>query len=217
MIKRAIDIVTASAGLVVFGIPMALIGTAVWMKMGRPVFYAQPRQGKNGDYFTMYKFRTMTNDVDRHGKLLPDAQRVTPLGWFLRRTSLDELPQLANILKGDMTLIGPRPAYFKVPEQYHERFSVKPGLTGLAQINGRKSCPLEERMAYDLDYIRNRSLTLDLKIAFKTVACVVHGKGTGSLPAAWMRAAQNDNADYAMTGESMKANFRVSAPGKKYE
>lgn len=131
IVKRGMDIVGGAVGTALAAVPMAAVAAGVYLSMGRPVFYVQPRQGKDGQYFNMIKFRSMTNEADTDGNLLPDAQRVTRFGRFIRRTSLDELPQFVNVLKGDMSLVGPRPAYFVVPEEYSERFAVRPGLTGL--------------------------------------------------------------------------------------
>lgn len=207
IVKRGMDIVGGAVGTALAAVPMAAVAAGVYLSMGRPVFYVQPRQGKDGQYFNMIKFRSMTNETDTDGNLLPDAQRVTRFGRFIRRTSLDELPQFVNVLKGDMSLVGPRPAYFKVPGEYSERFAVRPGLTGLAQINGRKDCPLAQRMAYDIDYVRNRSVGMDLKILFQTVAAVASGKGTGAKPGM----AKPENPEYQMTEVSRLANFRANA------
>ncbi len=210
MLKRAMDIAGSCAGLILSALPMAAVSAGVYLSMGRPVFYVQPRQGMNGKYFNMLKFRSMTNATDSEGNLLPDSNRVTRFGRFIRRTSLDELPQFINVLKGDMSLVGPRPAYFYVPEKYNERFSVRPGLTGLAQINGRKDCSLDERMSYDIQYVREKSLMKDVKILFNTVAAVASGKGTGAKPAQDSQGPQ-ENPEYRMTPESRLANFRNNA------
>jgi lipopolysaccharide/colanic/teichoic acid biosynthesis glycosyltransferase len=209
----------AGAGLAVSALPMAAIAAIHKLTMKGPVFYLQPRQGLNGEYFNIYKFKSMTDDRDTAGNLLPDRERITPFGRFLRRTSLDELPQFLNILKGDMSLIGPRPAYFHVPDRYKDRFLVRPGLTGLAQIRGRKDCSLDERLSADLEYVKVRAespvaaATLDLKIAFNTVSAVVSGKGTG-VKLSGPQAAENP--DYRMTAASQRANAGApfgSSPG----
>jgi sugar transferase EpsL len=148
------------------------VAIAIRIFLGSPIFFTQPRPGKNGKIFYFYKFRTMTNACDLAGKLLPDDLRLTPFGLFLRQTSLDELPQLINILKGEMSFVGPRPLLVKyldryTPEQYR-RHEVKPGITGLAQVNGRNAISWEDKFKLDVWYIDNWTLRLDLKILFLT-------------------------------------------------
>jgi lipopolysaccharide/colanic/teichoic acid biosynthesis glycosyltransferase len=150
-----------------------MIAIAIRRFMGSPIIFAQPRPGQHGKIFCFYKFRTMTNACDLDGNLLPDDQRLTPFGLFLRQTSLDELPQLLNILKGEMSFVGPRPLLVKyldryTPEQSH-RHAVKPGITGLAQINGRNTLRWEEKFQLDVWYVDHWTLWLDLKILFLTV------------------------------------------------
>ncbi len=163
------------AGLIALLIlPVYLIlAIAIRRTMGSPIIFAQPRPGLHGEIFCFYKFRTMTNDCDHDGNLLPDDQRLTPFGLFLRKTSLDELPQLLNILKGEMSFVGPRPLLVKYLDRYtpeqSRRHSVKPGITGLAQINGRNAIRWEEKFQLDVWYIDHWTLWLDLKILFLTV------------------------------------------------
>jgi len=149
--------------------------------MGSPIFFAQPRPGKNGHIFTFYKFRTMTDDLDSEGKLLPDEKRLTAIGQFLRQTSLDELPQLWNVLKGDMSFVGPRPLLVAYLSRYNSeqarRHEVKPGITGWAQVNGRNAISWEEKFKLDVWYVDNWSLWLDLKILFLTVIKVLKRDG----------------------------------------
>jgi len=149
--------------------------------MGSPVIFSQPRGGKKNSTFTFYKFRTMTDQKDSSGKLLSDMERLTPLGEFLRQTSLDELPQLWNVVKGDMSFIGPRPFVAAYLDRYTpaqaRRHDVAPGITGWAQINGRNSITWEEKFKLDLWYIDNWSLWLDLKILFLTVFKIVSKEG----------------------------------------
>jgi lipopolysaccharide/colanic/teichoic acid biosynthesis glycosyltransferase len=165
---------------------MGLVFLGIRWHMGKPVFFRQERPGLNGQLFTMIKFRTMTNACDSEGKLLPDDQRKTPLGIFLRRTSLDELPQLINVLKGDMSLVGPRPLFKQYLPYYTEREStrhlVRPGITGLAQVSGRNFVPWDRRLALDAWYVDRLSLKLDLQIMMKTVIKVVLGSDTNTGP-----------------------------------
>lgn len=163
------------AGLIVLLISPGclLIAIAIRRVMGSPVIFAQPRPGQHGKIFCFYKFRTMTNACDLDGNLLPDDRRLTPFGLFLRKTSLDELPQLLNILKGEMSFVGPRPLLVKYLDRYSpeqaRRHTVKPGITGLAQINGRNAIGWEEKFQLDVWYIDHWTLWLDLKILFLTV------------------------------------------------
>jgi lipopolysaccharide/colanic/teichoic acid biosynthesis glycosyltransferase len=158
-----------------------LIAIAIHQFMGSPVIFAQPRPGKHGKIFCFYKFRTMTNACDLEGNLLPDEQRLTPFGLFLRHTSLDELPQLLNILKGEMSFVGPRPLLVKYLDRYtaeqSRRHGVKPGITGLAQINGRNALRWEEKFELDVWYIDHWTLWLDLKILFLTAWKVIQREG----------------------------------------
>jgi lipopolysaccharide/colanic/teichoic acid biosynthesis glycosyltransferase len=180
-IKYLVDRLLAAIALTLLSPFLAILAIAIYSNMGSPVVFSQLRGGKNNSVFTFYKFRTMTDQRDDDGKLLPDMQRLTPLGEFLRQTSLDELPQLWNVLRGDMSLIGPRPfvaAYLEryTPEQAR-RHAVTPGITGWAQINGRNSISWEEKFQLDLWYIDHWSLWLDLKILLQTVIKVVFKEG----------------------------------------
>lgn len=181
IIKSVFDRVVAAILLLVFSPLILIVAIAVHARMGGSVIFSQPRPGKDEKIFDFYKFRTMTNERDALGNLLPDEQRIIPFGLFLRKTSLDELPQLWNILKGDMSFIGPRPLlvdYLKSysPEQAR-RHEVKPGITGLAQVKGRNSISWEEKFQLDVWYIDNWSLLLDLKIIFLTVFKVITQEG----------------------------------------
>lgn len=180
-LKNKLDKIFALITLIVLSPVILVVALLVYRGMGKPVIFAQLRPGKNGRIFTFYKFRTMTNKCDTNGNLLSDEQRLTALGKFLRRTSLDELPQLWNVLKGDMSLIGPRPLLVRylsryTPEQAH-RHQVKPGITGLAQISGRNSLSWEEKFKLDVWYVNNWSLWLDLKILFLTIWKVIKREG----------------------------------------
>ena len=177
--KRAIDLIGASAGLVVLGIPMACIAVLVRLTLGSPVIYRQPRPGLHGRTFDIYKFRTMVDATDANGEPLPNRLRITPVGRFLRRTSLDELPELVNVLRGEMSLVGPRPLrtfYLDryTPEQAR-RHEVMPGITGWAQINGRNTLTWDERLALDIWYVDHASVWLDLKILMQTFFALVRG------------------------------------------
>ena len=177
--KRAIDLIGASAGLVVLGIPMACIAVLVRLTLGSPVIYRQPRPGLHGRTFDIYKFRTMVDATDANGDPLPNRLRITPVGRFLRRTSLDELPELVNVVRGEMSLVGPRPLrtfYLDryTPEQAR-RHDVMPGITGWAQINGRNTLTWDERLALDIWYVDHASVWLDLKILMQTFFALVRG------------------------------------------
>lgn len=179
--KRFVDVVGAGIGLVLAGIPMAIVALLVKRKLGSPVLFRQTRPGRDGEPFEMLKFRTMTDHVDAAGQQLPDSQRLTSFGRLLRSTSLDELPELWNVLRGDMSLVGPRPLlmrytrYFSVEEM--TRLTVKPGITGWAQINGRNTASWDHRLALDAWYVRNLSPILDLKILATTAYRVFRRHG----------------------------------------
>jgi sugar transferase EpsL len=181
MLKRTIDVVVSAVALVVLSPVMAAIAAVVALRLGRPVLFTQERPGWHHRPFTIYKFRTMTDARDADGALLPDEQRLTRLGRALRSTSLDELPELYNVLRGDMSLVGPRPWLFKyvplyTPEQAR-RAEVRPGLTGLAQVNGRNAATWDERFALDVHYVDHHNLAMDLRIIVQTVLAVVKRDG----------------------------------------
>jgi lipopolysaccharide/colanic/teichoic acid biosynthesis glycosyltransferase len=179
--KRALDISLASVMLLVLAPLMLIVALVIALRMGRPVLFRQSRPGRHGKPFTMFKFRTMTSVVDRDGRLLDDGNRLTPLGRFLRRTSLDELPELFNVLWGDMSLVGPRPLLMQYLSRYtaeqYRRHEVLPGLTGWAQIHGRNQVGWNERLALDVWYVDHRSLWLDLTILFRTIGLVLSRRG----------------------------------------
>ena len=181
IIKRLCDFFAALIGLLILAPVLAVIACAIYIRMGSPIMFKQPRPGKNGEIFTFYKFRTMTDERDRTGKLLPDDKRLTAIGQFIRKTSLDEFPQLWNVLKGDMSLVGPRPllvAYLdRYTPQQARRHEVKPGITGWAQINGRNTISWEEKFKLDVWYVDNWSLWLDIKILFNTFIKVIKKEG----------------------------------------
>lgn len=177
MVKRLFDIVVSAIALLVF-LPLILILIVlVRVKLGSPVFFTQTRPGKDGKPFQMVKFRSMTTAKDADGNLLPDDQRLPKFGRLLRSTSLDELPELWNVLKGDMSLVGPRPLLMQYLDRYtpeqRRRHEVRPGITGWAQVNGRNNVPWEERFKMDVWYVDNHNLLLDIKILWMTVMKVV--------------------------------------------
>ena len=171
--KRLFDIICALAALIVFGWLYIIVAVLVRIKLGSPVLFKQARPGKDEKIFNLYKFRTMTDEKDENGNLLPDDVRLTKFGRLLRKTSLDELPEAFNILKGDMSVVGPRPLLVKYLERYNERqkrrHEVRPGLTGLAQVNGRNAITWEEKFEWDVRYVDNVTFFGDVKIILLTV------------------------------------------------
>lgn len=172
-IKRLLDFTLSLLALILLSPVILIIAILVRIKLGTPVIFKQQRPGKNEKIFTLYKFRTMTDKKDENGNLLPDSERLTKFGKLLRSTSLDELPELVNILKGDMAIVGPRPLLVEYLPYYTEeekhRHDVRPGLTGLAQVNGRNSISWEEKFKYDVQYVKKITFLGDLKIILKTV------------------------------------------------
>ena len=179
--KRFFDIVLSACALVVLSPVLLLVAILVRTKLGSPVIFCQERPGKDEKIFKLYKFRSMTDERDENGELLPDEVRLTKFGKMLRSTSLDELPELWNILKGDMSIVGPRPLLVKYLPLYNEeqrhRHDVRPGLTGLAQVNGRNAISWEEKFAYDVAYTQEITVWLDLKIIVQTVGKVFYRSG----------------------------------------
>lgn len=182
VIKRGIDIIVSGIGLIVLSPVLLILCALVRVKLGSPVLFTQERPGKNEKIFKLYKFRSMTDERDENGELLSDEVRLTSFGKLLRATSLDELPELFNILKGDMSLVGPRPLLVRYLPYYtkeeRHRHDVRPGLTGLAQVNGRSTLGWEERFAYDLQYVENLSFRMDAKVIGMTVGKVLKRSGT---------------------------------------
>lgn len=180
-IKRMLDFILSLIALIVLSLLMLIIGLLVRIKLGKPIIFKQKRPGKDEKIFTLYKFRTMTDEKDQNGNLLPDAKRLTKFGKTLRSTSLDELPELWNILKGEMAIVGPRPLLVEYLPLYNEkqkhRHDVRPGLTGLAQISGRNTIDWEEKFEEDIEYIQNVNFVTDCKIVFKTVSKVLKKEG----------------------------------------
>ena len=179
-IKRILDFILSLLALIVLSPIMLVIYILVLIKIGRPAIFKQKRPGKNEKIFTLYKFRTMTDEKDENGNLLPDEKRLTKFGNFLRSTSLDELPELINIIKGDMAIVGPRPLLVEYLEYYTEeekhRHDVRPGLTGLAQVNGRNNLQWEERFKKDVEYVKKLSIKNDLLVIILTISKVLKRK-----------------------------------------
>lgn len=176
-IKRLLDFLLSLIALIILSPLMLIISILVRVKLGKPIIFKQERPGKNEKIFTLYKFRTMTDEKDENGKLLPDEARLTKFGKFLRSTSMDELPELINIIKGDMSIVGPRPLLVRdmvfMNEKQRKRHEVRQGLTGLAQISGRNNISWEEKINYDLQYIEKITFINDLKIILKTISKVI--------------------------------------------
>lgn len=182
LFKRFLDAFLSSGALIVFSPVLLVTAILVRTKLGSPVLFTQDRPGKDEKIFKLYKFRSMTNQRDENGKLLPDDVRLTKFGRILRSTSLDELPELLNIIKGDMSVVGPRPLLVEYLPYYtaeeHHRHDVRPGLTGLAQVNGRNAInSWEERFQYDLQYVNQVTLAMDFKVLFTTVVKVIKRSG----------------------------------------
>lgn len=182
--KRFFDFVLSLIAIIILSPVYIIVAILVRVKLGSPVIFTQERPGKDEKIFKMYKFRTMTDERDENGELLPDIQRLTRFGRFLRNSSLDELPELFNILKGDMSIVGPRPLLVKYLPLYNDfqkhRHDVRPGLTGLAQTNGRNETTWEKRFEYDVMYSKNVSFIGDLKIIINTIKIVLNHSGIDS-------------------------------------
>ena len=180
-IKRLLDIILSLLAIIITFPIFLIIGILILMFIGQPAIFRQKRPGKNEKIFTMYKFRTMTNKKDEDGNLLPDELRLTKLGKFLRKTSLDEIPEFINILKGDMSFVGPRPLLVEYlpyyTEEEHHRHDVRPGLTGLAQVNGRNNLDWNDKFQKDLEYVNNITFINDVKIIIDTIKIVFKREG----------------------------------------
>lgn len=198
-IKRLLDIVISGIGIIILSPLFVVLAILVRVKLGSPVLFKQERPGKNEKIFRLYKFRSMTDKRNEKGELLPDEKRLTDFGKKLRATSMDELPELWNILKGDMSIVGPRPLLVKYLPLYNDfqrqRHDVNPGLTGWAQVNGRNAVSWEERFEMDVYYAKNLSFLFDIKILFQTVAVVFKHKGISSSNDATMEAFQGTKSD----------------------
>lgn len=189
-IKRILDIISSLLAIIILSPLLAVTAVLVKIKLGSPVLFKQERPGKDEKIFTLMKFRTMTDERDENGELLPDEVRLTKFGKFLRSTSIDELPELFNILKGDMSVIGPRPLLVEYIPRYnehqHRRHEVRPGLSGWAQVNGRNTVSWEDKFDMDVHYVDNYSFAMDVKILFMTVLNVLKKEGISSETSATM-------------------------------
>lgn len=203
-IKRILDIISSLLAIIILSPLLAVTAVLVKTKLGSPVLFKQERPGKDEKIFTLMKFRTMTDERDENGELLPDEVRLTKFGKSLRSTSIDELPELFNILKGDMSVIGPRPLLVKYLPRYnehqHRRHEVRPGLSGWAQVNGRNSISWEEKFDLDVEYVDNYSLSKDINILFMTVMSVIKRDGI--------------NSDNDVTMEEFMGSFNVEKTTK---
>lgn len=189
-IKRILDIISSLLAIIILSPILGMLTVIGAFEMKGNPFFTQERPGKDEKIFKLVKFRTMTNAKDKDGNLLSDAERLTKYGKFLRNTSLDELPELFNILKGDMSVIGPRPLLVKYLPRYnqhqHRRHEVKPGLSGWAQVNGRNAISWEDKFNYDVEYVDNYSIVMDIKILFMTILNVLKREGISSETSATM-------------------------------
>ena len=184
VIKRVIDIVVSLLAIIVFSPILIFTSLLVLAFLGRPILFAQIRPGKDGKPFKLRKFRSMCNSIDVNGVSLPDEQRISRFGLLLRRSSLDELPSLFNVLKGDMSLVGPRPLLMEYlplySDQQNKRHLVRPGITGLAQVNGRNNLTWNDKFSWDIKYVESRSFLFDVSIILKTIRTVCGGKGVNA-------------------------------------
>ena len=189
-VKRFFDIFSSLLAIILLSPILLITAVTVRIKLGSPVLFKQERPGKDEKIFVLKKFRTMTDERDENGELLPDEERLTKFGRFLRSTSIDELPELFNILKGDMSVIGPRPLLVRYLPRYneyqHRRHEVRPGLSGWAQVNGRNTVSWEEKFRMDVEYVDNYSLLFDIKILFLTIVNVLKHEGISSETSATM-------------------------------
>lgn len=197
--KRMIDIVLSFIALIILTPLLIIIGVLVYFKLGSPVLFTQERPGKDEKIFKLYKFRTMTDEKDGDGVLLPDSVRLTKFGKFLRSTSLDELPELWNILIGDMNIVGPRPLLVQYLPLYNNhqkrRHDVRPGLTGYAQVNGRNAISWQEKFNYDVEYVDKVNFLLDTQIVFKTIKQVLIKEGISSETSATMEVFKGNSSE----------------------
>src|SRR5690554_1537990 len=199
-LKRLFDIFASLFGLLILSPVIAVVAYKVHKNLGSPVLFRQVRPGKDGKPFEMIKFRTMRDAYDSSGNPLPDSERITPFGRFLRSTSLDELPEFWNVLKGDMSVVGPRPLLMEYMDFYTDeemlRHTVRPGITGLAQVSGRNALTWEQKLAYDVEYVKTQSLLGDLKIIFKTIYQVFKKEGVVVVPSTMYQKLSDERRDY---------------------
>lgn len=198
-IKRLLDITISLCGIIILSPVYLLLAILVRIRLGSPILFKQDRPGKDEKIFKLYKFRSMTDEKDENGNLLPDEERLPAFGRKLRSTSLDELPELFNILKGDMSIIGPRPLLVRYLPRYNEfqrhRHDVRPGLTGLAQTHGRNAITWEKKFEYDVEYVNKLSFALDVSIFFATVRAVLKREGINSETSATMEEFMGTSTD----------------------
>ncbi len=191
-IKPFLDFLLSLLFLIIFSPVMLVVSMLIYFKIGSPILFRQKRPGLNAKIFGIYKFRTMTNEKDKKGNLLPDEKRLPKIGLFIRSLSLDELPQIFNVLKGEMSFVGPRPLLIEYLPLYSERqkrrHDVKPGITGWAQVNGRNAISWEQKFDYDVWYVENQSFWLDMKILWMTLLKVIKRSGVSSTTSATMEA-----------------------------
>jgi sugar transferase EpsL len=224
--KRFLDVVGAGLGLIVLAPLLIIVSIAIVITMGRPIFFTQVRTGYQGKPFKIIKFRTMRPPQDNEERYLTDAQRITPLGSFLRKSSIDELPELVNVLKGDMSLVGPRPLLLQYLDRYTpeqaRRHEVRPGITGWAQVNGRNTLSWEKKFALDIWYVAHRSLWLDLKILVLTVIKVVRREGISAEGEATMPEFMGsnpnviNNSDVLLRGGTLEAAAGTDSEQSSY-
>lgn len=205
--KRLLDLALTVPAMVVLALPCLALALAVRLRLGAPVLFRQERPGLHGQVFTLFKLRTMTDATDEEGRPLPDADRLTPFGRFLRRTSLDELPELLNVLRGEMSLVGPRPLLVEYLDRYTpqqaRRHEVRPGITGLAQVRGRNALSWEEKFEYDVEYVERLSLGLDLRILLLTIGHVLHGGGVSARGHSTMPRFQGSSGQVGKDGDEL--------------
>jgi lipopolysaccharide/colanic/teichoic acid biosynthesis glycosyltransferase len=196
--KRLVDILGAALGLVLLAPLLLVLSLLIWCTMGCPVLFRQVRPGRHSKPFQMVKFRTMRNAVGADGRPLPDAERLTRLGRLLRLTSLDEVPELWNVLKGDMSLVGPRPLLMEYLAYYTDeemvRHTVRPGITGLAQVSGRNMATWNDRLALDVTYVKRRTMWMDLKIMLLTLVQIIKRDGVVVVPSSTLRKLSDERA-----------------------
>ena len=215
-LKRILDFFAAAVALVILSPLLLIVAILIATKLGRPVFFTQKRPGLHGKAFHIIKFRTMTNARDASGNLLPNEQRHTRFGRFLRSTSLDELPELINVLRGDMSLVGPRPLLMQYLPLYNDfqkrRHDLRPGITGWAQVNGRNAISWEEKFEYDVWYVDNLSFLLDLKIIFLTIKSVFRREGINQNAQTTMEPFRGTSADQQKsTGPEIRPDHESTA------
>ncbi|WP_421824376.1 sugar transferase [Flagellimonas oceanensis] len=214
-VKRFVDLLVSFIGLIIISPIFLFVYLVLLFDFKGSPFFTQERPGKNEKIFQILKFKTMNDKKDEQGNLLPDNERITPLGKFIRKTSLDEIPQLINVLKGDMSLVGPRPLrtfylpYYSQTEKM--RHHVRPGITGLAQVSGRNFLTWEEKFAYDITYVQNLSFLLDLKILFKTFKKAFFDKDVADDPDAFV-----ENFDIYRTKQRQQKNEEENIDAKEY-